>query len=178
MRLTRPAPDPKRRTALRLAGALPASLLLAACGFRLRQAPEFAFKSIYAGLTPGSLIGIELKRYLRALGGVELITDAERQKEAQVLLVVLQEQREKVIVGGGAVGQVRELQLRLRFRFRVVNPQGRELIAETELLQVRDQSYNEAFANAKASEEIQLYNNMQSDIVQQVLRRLAAIREI
>ncbi|NBQ38116.1 MAG: hypothetical protein EBU42_11505, partial [Synechococcus sp.] len=66
----------------------------------------------------------------------------------------------------------------LRFRFRVVNPQGRELIAETELLQVRDQSYNEAFANAKASEEIQLYNNMQSDIVQQVLRRLAAIREI
>lgn len=178
MCLTRPAPDLKRRTALRLAGALPASLLLAGCGFRLRQAPEFAFKSIYAGLTPGSLIGIELKRYLRALGGVELITDADRQKEAQVLLVVLQDQREKVIVGGGAVGQVRELQLRLRFKFRALTPQGKELIPETELLQVRDQSYSEALALAKQAEEVQLYSNMQSDIVQQVLRRLAAIREL
>lgn len=178
MCLTRPAPDLKRRTALRLAGALPASLLLAGCGFRLRQAPEFAFKSIYAGLTPGSLIGIELKRHLAAVGGVELITDPARQREAEVLFVVLQEQREKAIVGGSAVGQVRELQLRLRFKFRVLTPQGKELIPETELLQVRDQSYSEALALAKQAEEVQLYSNMQSDIVQQVLRRLAAIREL
>lgn len=182
MQSAQPVSSGNRRTALGLSLKISVALcgpgLLAACGFRLRQPPEFAFTSIYAGLTPGSQIGIELKRYLAALGKVEMITDPARQKEAPVILEVLQEQREKVIVGGSAVGQVRELQLRLRFRFRVRTPKGKELIPDTELLQQRDQSYSEAFALAKQAEEEQLYRNMQSDIVQQVLRRLAAIREL
>lgn len=165
-----------RRAALRIACLLPLAGLLGACGFRLRQPPEFAFRSVYLGVSPTSLMGIELQRHLAALGDVELITEPARQKEAQVILDVLQEQREKVVVGMSATGQVRELQLRLRFRFRVRTPQGKELIADTELLQQRDQSYSEAYALAKQAEEEQLYRSMQSDIVQQLLRRLAAIR--
>jgi len=89
---------------------------------------------------------------------------------------LLQEQRERVVVGLNASGQVRELQLRLRIRFKLRTPGGHELIPDTELLQQRDISYNETIALAKEAEEALLYRNMQTDLVQQLLRRLAAVK--
>ena len=62
-------------------------------------------------------------------------------------------------------------------RFRVVTPNGEERIPETELLQQRDISYNETIALAKEAEEALLYRNMQTDLVQQLLRRLAAVKK-
>ena len=47
---------------------------------------------------------------------------------------------------------------------------------ETELLLVRDISYTETAALAKEAEEALQYRDMQRDIVQQVMRRLAAVR--
>ena len=44
------------------------------------------------------------------------------------------------------------------------------------LLQQRDISYSETIALAKEAEEALLYRNMQTDLVQQLLRRLAAVR--
>ena len=49
-------------------------------------------------------------------------------------------------------------------------------IAPTELLLSRDLTYNEADALAKQDETAALHKAMQSDIVQQVMRRLAAVR--
>ena len=43
-------------------------------------------------------------------------------------------------------------------------------------MQTRDVSYNETQALAKEAEEALLMRNMQSDMVQQLLRRLAAVR--
>ena len=74
--------------------------------------------------------------------------------------------------------QLRELQLRLRVRFRLRTPTGGEPIPNTEIVQQRDISYNETQALAKEAEEALLYRNMQSDIVQQILRRLAAVKQI
>ena len=88
------------------------------------------------------------------------------------------EQREKVVVGMSATGQVREFQLRTRLKFKLRTPQGKELIPETELLQQRDISFNESAVLAKESEENLLYRDMQSDIVQQLMRRLAAIKTL
>ena len=158
--------------------ALGLILSLVACGFELRKTPEFAFKTLYTEAAPTSPLGNELRRNLGAVGNIQLITDVAQAKNAQVILDILQEQREKTVVGMNASGQVRELQLRLRIKFRLRTPQGKELIPETELLQVRDQSYDEAFALAKQAEEELLYRTMQSDIVQQLLRRLAAIKEL
>jgi LPS-assembly lipoprotein len=71
---------------------------------------------------------------------------------------------------------VREFQVRLKFVFRAHTPGGRELIRPNELLLVRDLSYTEQDTLAKQSEEAELYREMQTDVVMQVLRRLAAIR--
>ena len=68
--------------------------------------------------------------------------------------------------------------MRIRLRFKVRNRQGIERIPDTELVQQRDISYSESFALAKETEEDLLYRNMQSDLVRQILRRLAALRDI
>lgn len=157
--------------------ALAAGLALAGCGFQLRQAPDFAFKSLYLAVAPTSALGVELKRQLAA-SHVELLTDAAQQAQAQAVLDILSELRTKTVVGVSATGQVREFQLRLNLKFRLRTPQGKELIPETELVQQRALTYDEVFALAKEGEEALLYRNMQSDMVQQILRRMAAVKTL
>jgi LPS-assembly lipoprotein len=151
--------------------------VLSACGFQLRQAPHFAFSSIYVGASPNSALANEFKRSIASGGNVSLI-DASGIDSAQVVLDVLTDQREKVVVGLNASGQVREFQLRTRLKFKLRTPQGKELIPETELLQQRDISFNESAVLAKEAEENLLYRDMQADIVQQLMRRLAAVKTL
>ncbi|MBX3585149.1 MAG: hypothetical protein KF796_00790 [Ramlibacter sp.] len=161
----------------RLLLTLVAPAALAACGFQLRQAPDFAFDSIYIGAAESSTLGNELRRSM-ASGGKVKVVPAAQLHSAEVLLDVLQEQREKVVVGLNASGEVREFQLRLRFRFKLRGRDGKELIAPTEILQQRDISFSESAVLAKEAEEALLYRDMQTDIVQQLMRRLAAVRSV
>jgi len=167
----------QRRALLSLAASA-AALSLAGCGFALRKAPNFAFSTLYSGLSESSPLGVELRRSLQSTGKVRVISDPRRINEAQVILEVLSDQREKVVLSLNASGQVREFQLRLRFRFRLRTLAGKELIPETEILLQRDISFNESAVLAKEAEEALLYRDMQSDVVQQILRRLAAVTEI
>ena len=164
----------RRRTAL----ASATLLLLAGCGFKLRGAPDFAFQSLYVNAGETSPFGNEIKRNLASIGALTLITDAKDQARAQAILDILSEAREKTVVGVNTSGQVREFQLRTRLRFRLRTPQGKELIDDTELLLRRDISFNESAVLAKEAEEGLMYRDMQSDIVQQLIRRLAAVRAI
>ena len=161
---------PNRRTLLVAA----APLALAACGFKLRGAMDFVFKTIYIGAADNSTLGNELKRSIASGGGVTVVP----LPQAQVVLDVLSDQREKTVVGLNASGQVREFQLRIRFRFKLRTPAGKELIPDTELLQQRDISFNEAAVLSKEAEENLLYRDMQADIVQQLMRRLAAVKTL
>jgi LPS-assembly lipoprotein len=119
----------------------------------------------------------ELKRSIASADSVRVI-DTGALDAAQVVLDVLNEQREKVVVGLNASGQVREFQLRTRLKFKLRTPQGKELIPETELLQQRDISFNESAVLAKEAEEGLMYRDMQTDIVQQLMRRLAAVKSL
>ena len=66
------------------------------------------------------------------------------------------------VVASTASGQVRELQLRSRLRFRAAHAGGRELIPPTEMLLTRDMSYSETAALAKEQEEALLFRAMDS----------------
>ena len=145
------------------------------CGFALRKAPNFAFTTLFSPLAETSTLGLELKRSLESSGTVQVITDVRQIDKAEVILDVLQDQREKVVVGLNASGQVREFQLRLRFRFKLRSAKNSELIPITEILQQRDISFNESAVLAKETEEALLYREMQSDIVRQIMRQLAAV---
>jgi LPS-assembly lipoprotein len=156
--------------------AIVALLLLTACGFQLRGQQQFAFKTIATSFVDSSLLGNEFIRNIESGGDVRVLRDAKTANTADVLLQVLSDQREKVVVGVSTAGQVREFQLRVRLKFMLRTPAGKELIPETELLLQRDVSYNETAALSKESEEALLYRNMQSDVVQQLLRRLASVK--
>ena len=164
----------QRRTCLTLL-ATSMTLGVTGCGFALRKAPNFAFKSLFSPFSEGSLLGTELKRSLESDGNVRVITDARQIDQADVILDVLQDQREKTVVAINASGQVREFQLRIRFSFKLRSAKGIDLIPTTEILQQRDISFNESAVLAKESEEGLLYREMQSDIIQQIMRRLAAV---
>ena len=117
-----------------------------------------------------------LKQLMLAAFLGQVLRDPASLPTAEAIMDLLQEHQERVVVGLNASGQVRELQLRLRIRFKLRASDGRELIPDTELLQQRDISYNETIALAKEAEEALLYRNMQTDLVQQLLRRLAAVK--
>ena len=163
---------PTRRRLLLAAGAAP---LLTACGFQLRQAPEFGFGSIALAM-PNSALAIELRRQLEGTGRLRVLTDAVQAAQADVVLESTGEQRERTVVSVNASGEVREFQLRIRLRFRLRTPDGRELLPDSEILRQIDQSYSETAALSKEQEALMLYQNMQSDIVQQLMRRLATVR--
>lgn len=156
----------------RRATLLLAAGLLGACGFKLRRPPQLAFQSIaLVGFAPRSPLAEELRREL--LSQVQVLDDRAK---AQVVLQALDDARERSVVASTAAAQVRELQLRLKFNFRAHTPGGRELIPRVELLLKRDLSYSETQALAKEAEEAELFREMQTDVVTQVLRRLAAVQ--
>ena len=68
--------------------------------------------------------------------------------------------------------------MRLRLHFSLTGQQRQEYIPNTELLQQRDVSYNESIALSKEGEEALLFRNMQTDLVQQLMRRLAIVKMI
>jgi LPS-assembly lipoprotein len=156
--------------------ALTAAVLLASCGFKLRGQQTFAFETIAVTPERGGAVASELARYLG--GAVRPLVPPAGGQPPQVVVDILQELREKTVVGVNASGQVREFQLRIRVKFRMRTPQGRELIEDAEIIQQRDISFNESAVLAKEAEETLLYRDMQSDIVQQLLRRIAAVKTL
>ena len=168
---------PARRRLLG-AGALVASAMLGGCGFALRGAPSFDFQVMrVSGLESGGVTRA-LRGALESSGVRTMGTNtpaSARGMAPQVVLVVLVDQVERAVVGQTADGRVRELQLRTRYRFRLDTPSGRTLIEDNELLMERDLSFSETAALSKSAEQELSFRDMQADIVQQVLRRLAAV---
>jgi len=165
------APDRMRRA---LAQAMPSLALasLAGCGFQLRRSAALPFRTLYTGFAPTSAIGAEFRRLVRVAEDTRLVDDPA---EAEARLEVLRELREKEVVGFSSTGRPREYQLRLHFLFRVVDRDSQPLLAPTEIVLRRDITSSDIELVAKQQEEELLYREMESDLVQQLLRRLAAI---
>lgn len=158
-----------------LLAAAAGALALAGCGFELRKAPVFAFKSI--AVNGGSAVVSQLRRNLQSAGTVTVVPTNEPQT-AEVVFDVLGEARGQRVVSTNSAGQVRELELQLTIRFRLRTQDGKELISAGEIQQRRDITYNETNALAKEGETTLLYRDMQGDIVQQILRQLAAVKSL
>ena len=149
--------------------------MLSACGFHLRGVADtnLPFQTIYLGFPDASPLGTELRRNIRGGSSTEVLPTA---KEAQASLVVLSETRDKSVLSLNKLGRVREYSLGYTLRFRVIDSKGQELLEPTEIAIKRDINYDESPVLAKEGEEAMLYRDMQKDLVQQILRRLAAIK--
>jgi LPS-assembly lipoprotein len=165
-----------RRHFLQGLWAVPLTAGLSACGFQLRSVGDYPFKTLYANFSINSPLGVELRRNLLGTGRIEVWTEPAQMLKADAILDILSEERQQVVVGINALGQVRELQLRLRVRFRLRTPEGVTWIDSVELAQQRDLSFTETAALSKEIEQGMLYRDMQTDIVQQIMRRLAMVK--
>jgi LPS-assembly lipoprotein len=114
------------------------------------------------------LLGSRVRPALTPEGGVA----------PDAIIEVLSESRQKVVVGVNAAGLVREFELRLAVRFSVRTPKGKVLIEPTDIRLERSVSFNEAAVLSKETEEVMLNRDMQTDAVQQIVRRLAAIKSL
>jgi LPS-assembly lipoprotein len=167
-------PPVSRRMVLVNSAALMAISSLSACGFRPRGSADIPFATLFLGVSEGSGLGNELRRNLRSSAKVQLVNDV---KAAEARLDILSEAREKEVLSVNRDGRAREYTLRYRLNFRVHDGKGREFIPATDITLKRDITFNEDARLAKESEEALLYRDMQTDMVQQLLRRLAAIQK-
>jgi LPS-assembly lipoprotein len=153
--------------------ALLAIALSGGCGFKLAGPPELPFQTLYVGAPDYSSFGADFKRYV-ASGGRTRLTSSP--KEAQAVLEILSEAREKQILSLTSAGRVAEYLLRYRVSFRLRGSDGSDWIAPSELTLQRDLTYDNDATLAKENEEQFLYQDMRNDAMEQLLRRLAAVQ--
>jgi len=153
--------------------ALVVVLALSACGFKMRGARTLPFTTIYLSAGNNNALSAELARNIRVGTSTKVVTE---RTGASAVLDILGEARDREILSLSAQGRAREYTLRYRLSFKVHDGKGHDFIPATEIAVQRDISFNESEVLAKESEEALLYRDMQSDLVQQILRRLAAVK--
>ena len=153
--------------------ALLCALLIAGCGFQLRGAANLPFESLYVQAPVGSQFAQQFKRVVAAGSGTRIVDDP---KSATATLVLVQELREKNILSLSGAGRVSEFQLRYKMSYRLLDKNTAETIPVSEIVLTRDFSFNDQQTLSKESEEALLFRDMQSDAVQQLVRRLQAAR--
>jgi LPS-assembly lipoprotein len=149
------------------------AIALAGCGFKLRGTQTLPFDTIL--VPPTTVLGTELARNINAGTNAKVVSDA---KAADAIFYLLGETQEKVILSLNTQGRVREYQLRYRVVYRVSDPKGQQdFIPPQQIMLTRDITFNDQVL-AKENEEALLYRDMRSDMVQQIMRRLAAAKPL
>lgn len=169
---TRACVHPGRRRLLAASGAL-AALSLAGCGFRLRGPQKLDFATLHIGVSELSEFGAELRRMVATSGTTTVVSDPA---QADARLSILANERGREILSLTGAGRVREYQISQRLRFQLVDRAGAVLIPPTTLTAQREYTFDDSQVLGKEQEEALLYRDMQSDLLQQLMRRLAAAR--
>jgi LPS-assembly lipoprotein len=124
---------------------------------------------------PGATAGmaLELKRNIEAGSRARVVDDP---KLADAVIQFTEEAKQKEILSLTGTGRVREFQLRYRIGWRVHDGKGGEYVPQNTIQLTRDVTFNDAEILAKEQEEQLLFRDMQNDMVQQIMRRLAAAK--
>lgn len=147
--------------------------LLTACGFQLRGNYALPFQTMSIALAPSSELYAQLKRSIEASSPTRIVDDP---KDAEAHLIVLGDRNEKVILTLNAAGRAREYELVRTFSFKVSGPNNTDYIPSSQIRLRRDMTFNDDLVLSKESEEALLWRDIQNDLIQQLLRRLAAAR--
>jgi len=153
--------------------ALALILLLSACGFQLRGAYPLPFEKLYIALPETTELHAQLKRSISAGSNARIV---DTQKDAQAILLIPNDTITKNILSLSATGRAREFQLVRTFNFRLVDDIGRDWLPPSQIVVRRDITFTDDQVLSKEAEETLLWRDIQNDLVQQILRRLAAAK--
>ncbi|MDT3670733.1 MAG: LPS assembly lipoprotein LptE [Aromatoleum sp.] len=163
--------SPVRRRLILALGAAAMATSLPGCGFQLRGPRPLPFSSIHLGVSTHSDLGSSLRRRILANGNTEVVDDPAK---AEVRLEILQNAADREILTLTGAGKVREYELRHTMTFRLVGRNGAEWVAPTTIAAKREYNFDDSQVLAKEQEEALLFRDMQADLVDQLIRRLAA----
>jgi LPS-assembly lipoprotein len=155
-----------------LVGALVATL--AACGFQLRGTATYPFDSIFVNAPSSPPMSTELARSLASASAAKVVDSAER---AEVVLDVPVVTDDKDVLSLSSGGSVREYQLVKRVRFRLHDKNGLDWMPAGEIVVRRSYTFNETQVLARDLQEQRLLREMQTDAVQQIIRRMQTARK-
>jgi LPS-assembly lipoprotein len=148
-------------------------ITLTACGFQLRGVYQLPFNTLYIALPESGEFHAQLKRAVEAGSQTKVVL---KEKDANAILRVVNNAQEKRILSTNSSGKVREYELIRLFAFQLVDKDNVALLPLSQISLRRDITYSDSVVLAKEAEEILLWRDMQNDLVQQILRRLAAAR--
>jgi LPS-assembly lipoprotein len=177
----------RTRRACLSCGLVVLALTLAGCGFQLRgAAPQLAFKQVaWRGVTgPVSNAvsealrsqGADSTRSAIALNASGTNAEGDAPSDIDLVIEVSVDQRERQVVASTIAGQVRELDLRVRFNWQAFNRTGQPITPTIEMVLSQDLSYQESAVLSKSLEQDAIYDNLQARMVAQVMRRLSALQ--
>jgi LPS-assembly lipoprotein len=148
------------------------SIGLFACGFHLRGEAHYSFATLFLNPTPALPLTTELKRSLEGVGSAKLVASVAG---AEAILEVnsVETATDPVLVGwrqGGRIpsdqtGPVPPTTTTARIGYR------------PPVLVRRSYTYSDTEALAKEAQEQRLWREMQTDSVQQIVRRLQAAKK-
>ena len=163
----------RRRSGLRVLGAAILAGSLAACGFHLRGEVTYAFNSLYVNAPATAPLTGELKRALET-GGVRIV-DAANAGEAVLDIGNISDDKSVLSLSSG--GRVREYQLVKRVTIALHDANGRDWLPASEIVIRRAYTFNESEVLAREAQEARMLKEMQTDVVQQIARRLQAAKK-
>jgi LPS-assembly lipoprotein len=145
---------------------------LASCGFQLKGDIALPFASVSVASAGASQVATRLKRDI-----TNSVTKlAASAKEADAQLNIASERRERLILSLSGAGRVREYQLKLTVQYQLSDNSGKVNIPTSDIQLQRILTYDDSQIIAKQQEEAQLFQDMEKDAAQQILRRMMAIR--
>jgi len=166
-------PGYSRRTFLATGLALAPALVLGGCGFHLRGPQPLAYATLYVGADPNSALGAALRRRV-ANSGTTLVVEDPAAADARIEFLQIVNNREILSLSGA--GKVREYQIEQVITFRVISRAGIELLPATSISARREYNFDDTRVIGKEQEEALLYRDIETDLLQQLMRRLAALR--
>lgn len=156
-----------------LGAALIGALPLTGCGFRLRGSYSTPFWTLYLQMPENSYLAVRLRQELLAGSDVTIVNTPS---EAEAILELLSDSRSRDVLSINDTGRAREYEITLSLSFRVSNPSGIDYMEAVTLTASRDLTYSESDFLSREKEEAFLYRDMEADLVNQLIRRIEAIK--
>ncbi len=145
---------------------------LIGCGFHMRGVTDVAFHTVFI---QGNTLVIS-KNLVKTLttNGVKVLDSATN---AELLLELVGEESEKRILSLAGTGTVNEFELYYRVHYRTKEIDAATWSPVQTVEARRDFTYSDVNLLAKQDEEKHLNDNMHSDVISSIMRRLAALKK-
>ena len=179
-----------------------AGLMLGSCGFEMQGEKPLPFDSLYITIPQNSQFGADIRRAIRAVspntkiiessdialkvtdfgpnddaddkGAVAALKLKKAMRMAQAKLEQVSEYRNTRQVSLNAQGKIEELELSIRYTFRLVTAKDQIIIPDTTLSAVRNMPFDDRVVQAKEGEAATLFKDMQRSLVTRIIRRITA----